>query len=90
MQKLTTIIIHVSAMPQEEHAGPDHGNYLAEAAVQVDGLDTICGTFREGACAPEEYLELLDRLDMNVALLIEAVVLMLEVVLPAGMLVLDR
>jgi len=69
-------------MPQAEHAVPDHSNHQVEAAVRVDGLDTICGTFRQAACAPEEYLELLDRLDVNV-------ILVLEVAAPAGFLVLD-
>lgn len=45
-------------MPQEEHAVPDHNSYQAEVAVLVDGLDTICGTCQEGACGPEECLEL--------------------------------
>ncbi len=43
-------------MPQEEHDVRDHSSYREEVADRVDGLDTICGTFQEGACGPEECL----------------------------------
>ena len=64
-------------MPQEEHDVRDHSSYPEEVAARAEGLDTICDTFREGACGLEECLEP-DGGMTDLAGTLEGAVLMLE------------